>query len=192
MKFTDDAEIASWAYDAMAFAAEDGIFSGVGGNRVAPLDNATREQALTLVNKIAKQYKYIDGTLEKSTFNYISATRYDGFWVPKYDKTPLRSYDTNEGVTYKISYLVDSYDPQIALQQEHLINILYQADPVSYPALLKLRELILSGHDSVAKRFNTQSTLYINPTTGSTSSSVISKPYFKLTIDTELTLEYIK
>lgn len=191
-KFSDDTDIASWSYDAVAFASESGILSGVGDNRVAPLQNATREQAMVLINKIAVKYGWIDNNLIKSKFTYGNATKSNGFWVPNYNATPLRASTNNSGVRYVISYLVDSYTPNIELQQNDLINILVTADPVSYNALVTTRNLILSSYDPISKKYITSDTVYINLTTGQSTTYAIAKPYITFKVDTEITLEYIK
>lgn len=191
-KFADDSAISSWAYDAVAFATETGIISGVGSNKVAPKANATREQAMTIVDKIALKYHYIDNSVMASHFNYSNASRSDGFWVPDPASTQLRAVQTDTGIKYSISHLVDSYTIDIKGQQEDLINILLNSSKINYTTLMVLRSEILNSYDYITKKYNTKKTIYINMNTGSTSSSPIAKPYMTLTVDTEIRLEYIK
>ncbi len=48
-RFPDEADIAAWATDAVHYMNEEDIMKGVGGNRIDPLGNTTREQAISLV-----------------------------------------------------------------------------------------------------------------------------------------------
>lgn len=192
LTYDDNDTIASWAYDAVAFASQSGILSGVGDNKVAPTAYATREQALTLLNKIALKYHWIDNDLKEPRFFSYNSTSYDGFRIPNYDKSELRAFRTDTGIKYKISHLVSSYTPDVRGQQEDMINILSNASKVSYDALVSLRKIILEGYDPIAKKFNSSNTVYINLATGNVTSYVPSVPYFKVTVDTEMVLEYIK
>lgn len=192
MKFSDDADISSWAYDAVAFATESGIISGVGSDRVAPKENATREVAMVLVNKIALKYNYINNASVNSLFSYGNATKAYGFWIPKGDATQLRAIKSDSGIKYIVSHLVDSYTPDIAKQQTDLINILVNSDAVSYNALLTMRTLILESYDIISKKYKPADTVYINLQTGETSKYSIGTPHLRFDVDTEITLEYIK
>ena len=46
--FSDNAEIRADAMDAVAFMSDNGIINGIGGNRFAPSNGATVEQALKI------------------------------------------------------------------------------------------------------------------------------------------------
>lgn len=46
--FADESKIASWAIEAVRFMNESGIVNGVGENKIDPLGNATREQAMLM------------------------------------------------------------------------------------------------------------------------------------------------
>ena len=47
--FTDQSTISSYAVNAVAWARENGIINGMGGNRFAPKNNATRAQVATIL-----------------------------------------------------------------------------------------------------------------------------------------------
>ncbi len=47
--FTDAGDISPWAADAVAWAVSHGIMQGVGGNRMAPTENATRAQVAQVI-----------------------------------------------------------------------------------------------------------------------------------------------
>lgn len=49
VSFSDAASFSSWAVDAIGAMQRAGIINGVGGNRFAPADNATREQACKML-----------------------------------------------------------------------------------------------------------------------------------------------
>ncbi|MHB9093400.1 MAG: S-layer homology domain-containing protein, partial [Eubacteriales bacterium] len=55
--FNDKKTIASWALNAMKFAYKNSIMAGVGGNKIAPLSNTTREQAITLVKRTYEAFR---------------------------------------------------------------------------------------------------------------------------------------
>ncbi|WP_418791923.1 S-layer homology domain-containing protein [Phosphitispora sp. TUW77] len=63
--FSDKGLIASWAADAMKFAYKNNIMNGVGGNRIDPLSNTTREQAITLIKRTYEAFRVnvIDATI---------------------------------------------------------------------------------------------------------------------------------
>ncbi len=55
--FADKEEIASWAQEAVGFMNQKRILGGVGGNRVNPKGNTTREQAIALVKRTFENFK---------------------------------------------------------------------------------------------------------------------------------------
>ncbi|MNI36998.1 Endoglucanase precursor [compost metagenome] len=55
--FNDANQIASWALDALHFAVNHKIMNGVGENRVDPLGNTTREQAIVVVKRTFDAFK---------------------------------------------------------------------------------------------------------------------------------------
>lgn len=59
IKFTDLKQISAWALNDVKYAFENNIMNGVAKDTIAPLSNATREQALTLVYRLATTNKYI-------------------------------------------------------------------------------------------------------------------------------------
>lgn len=55
--FDDRDQIAAWAIDAVKFMYENGVMKGVGNNRIAPLGNTTREQAIVLVKRTREVFR---------------------------------------------------------------------------------------------------------------------------------------
>jgi len=55
--FIDKDSIASWAMEAVEYMNRNGIMKGVGGNRIDPLGNTTREQAIALVMRTYDAFK---------------------------------------------------------------------------------------------------------------------------------------
>ncbi len=55
--FADSGQIASWAIDAMKFAYKNVIMKGTPDNKIAPLSNTTREQAIALLNRTYVKYR---------------------------------------------------------------------------------------------------------------------------------------
>lgn len=190
--FIDEDLIATWAYNSVSFATEIGILSGVGDNQVAPTANATREQALVLLNKMAVKYSWIDNKITVPIFNSGNSTTKDGFSVPYYDRTQLRAYKTNVGVNFAISKLVDSYKIDIKKQQNDLINIMLNSSTVSYDAFVEIRKRILSCYDTSSKKFIPQDTVYVDVSNGNVSYYAISGSYVKISVDTEFVVEYVR
>ena len=54
-KFSDDAEISDYAREGVYYMAENGVIKGIDGANFAPQNTATREQALIMSNRIARQ-----------------------------------------------------------------------------------------------------------------------------------------
>lgn len=57
VQFADQSQIASWAMDAVRFANENGIMKGTGGNKISPLNNTTREQAIVLLERTYESFE---------------------------------------------------------------------------------------------------------------------------------------
>ena len=75
-KFTDAADVASWASDAMKWATEVGLINGTGnGSTLSPLGNATREQFATII------YRF--NTLDFDYHMVYNAPVYEQNYVPK-------------------------------------------------------------------------------------------------------------
>lgn len=56
LSFDDKNQIASWAKDSMGYCNSVGIMNGVGNNKIAPLANTTREQAIALIERTFQEY----------------------------------------------------------------------------------------------------------------------------------------
>jgi hypothetical protein len=48
----DENQIATWAIEAVKYMNKEGIMNGVGGNRIDPLGNTTKEQAIALLKRL--------------------------------------------------------------------------------------------------------------------------------------------
>lgn len=186
-KFSDESQISDWAYEQLAFATESEIILGIGNNLVAPKDNATREQALTLSHKIALKYNWVDKDLLKPRFT--GSLKY-GFYRPNEKTSQLQSYVQGKALTFRISYLVDHYAVDIKGQEEDLIHILSISKSLSYDAFVVLKDEIENSYDSISKTFNNQGTLYIEASTGKIQKSPFDAPQFELLIDDALLLTY--
>ena len=188
--FSDQDDISAWAYEQLSFATEKNIILGVGNNLVSPRSNATREQAITLVHKIALKYNWMDKNILVSRFNSSNALKTYGFFRPKSQVSDLQSYVENGALTFRISYWLDSYTVDIPKQQEDLIHILSVSDTLSYDAFVALKNKIEGAYDPISKNFNNASRVYIHGTTGQVSNQAFSNDYFELYIDDALFLTY--
>ena len=56
LAFADKSQIASWAKESMGFCNSVGIMNGVGNNKISPLANTTREQAIALIERTFQEY----------------------------------------------------------------------------------------------------------------------------------------
>lgn len=190
MNYSDEEAIASWAYDAVAFASSNGILSGVGNNQVAPTANATREQALVLIHKIASKYGWIDSKYVDDQFTNSNSTTHLGFKIPNNGASELIVIKNNQSIKYIISNMVNSYKPNIKQQQTDMINILYQSDVVKYDGLKTLYAKILESYDPISKTFKSSNTVYINLATGQQTNSKPSVPCMSFKVDGQIILEY--
>ncbi|MCF6464948.1 hypothetical protein C3E90_03450 [Clostridium sp. Cult2] len=57
IKFVDKDKISNYALEAIGFMSDHGIIGGVGDNKVAPQGNATREQAIVLIERTFEEFK---------------------------------------------------------------------------------------------------------------------------------------
>ncbi len=55
-EFSDEDSIASWAIDAVKFANKNSIMKGTGTNRISPLSNTSREQAIVLLKRTFESF----------------------------------------------------------------------------------------------------------------------------------------
>lgn len=188
--FSDADKISAWAYEHLAFATEEDIILGVGSNLVAPRESATREQALTLAHKIVLKYNWIDSEALKSRYNSSNAISTHGFYRPNISVSQLQSYLQGNELTFRMSYMVDSYNVDIKKQGEDLIHILSVSNTLKYNAFVVLKNEIENCYDNIGKTFNNKSTIYINSITGETQDTPFSSSYFELKIDDALLLTY--
>lgn len=56
LKFADDSSISQWAKPSVYFMSESGILDGVDGNRFAPGDRTSREQAIVIAARMLERY----------------------------------------------------------------------------------------------------------------------------------------
>jgi len=190
LTFTDSNRVASWALDSVRFVTEAGILSGIGNNHIGPLSNATREQSLVLINKLGIKYAWIRNELKIEKFNASNSTTYLTFRLPNYDASQLRAVQSNNQVTYIISFLVSDTVVDIKKQQDDLINILVNSSKISYDGLAAINEYVRNCYDFTSASFKNGSDLYINPLTGQVSSTKLNVPYIKISYNGEFKLEY--
>lgn len=67
--FSDEDEIPSWAKNAIQVMNKIGIIGGVGDNRIDPKGNATKEQAIVLVNRTYQKFMFPQGENLKNPEN---------------------------------------------------------------------------------------------------------------------------
>lgn len=57
LPFSDQDQIADWALEAVKFVNQYGIMKGIGGNRIDPLSNTTREQGIVLIKRTYESFR---------------------------------------------------------------------------------------------------------------------------------------
>lgn len=91
--FDDMDQVAPWAINGIHFCAQEGIMNGMGNNKVAPLSNTTKEQAMVLIHAIAQKYGWIEIATKDMPIEgkegYTLLTT--GYWVPKETKVLITS-----------------------------------------------------------------------------------------------------
>lgn len=59
-RFVDAAEVSPWAVDAMATAVAAGLIQGMGADRLAPSDMATRAQAAVMLERLLREIGFVE------------------------------------------------------------------------------------------------------------------------------------
>ncbi len=67
LAFKDNSQIASWAYNEILFANKNGIINGFSKDILAPLNNATREQAIAIMVRVFKKYDFMEKDITNSS-----------------------------------------------------------------------------------------------------------------------------
>lgn len=52
LNFSDAGSVSSWAVIPLTYMNEKGVITGVGKNLLSPAGNATREQAIVMINRV--------------------------------------------------------------------------------------------------------------------------------------------
>ncbi len=70
--FADDANISTWAKDSVYFMASKSIINGVGENKFAPQNNASREQAIIIATRMTGlEYTLADGIRDTDPYQDV-------------------------------------------------------------------------------------------------------------------------
>ena len=80
-----DVEEGDWYAAAVAWAAENGLVSGVGGDRFAPNDALTREQMALILYRYAQNEGYKTSQSGKGTEGYLDASSISSYAVKAMD-----------------------------------------------------------------------------------------------------------
>jgi len=94
--FSDQDLIASWALTAMKFAYKNTIMNGVGNNKIDPLSNTTREQAITLLVRTYEAFKKneINGTVNVGQPAIVPSEKDKFKALDFYDRISMPGFDT--------------------------------------------------------------------------------------------------
>ncbi|WFD08780.1 S-layer homology domain-containing protein [Tepidibacter hydrothermalis] len=144
--YDDMNQVSDWAKDGLNYATQEGIINGVGNNLVAPKQNTTREQAIVMMSRIAKNNGWIDETTELVEKPNVPSNEYtiqDGFAIPK-DTKLVYVEVAGKGSSYYLYASVESNMPDVDKQKELLTGLLN-----SNPNVINK-----SGKDYVLKQFD--------------------------------------
>lgn len=187
--YADYEYVSVWAKDGIDFISQEGIMKGIGDNKVAPQENATREQAMVLIHKIGIKYKWF------GDFKVYASTKYDttnGFTVPKRDITKMNIFAI-DGEAYDLNivlkgYTIDGSDLEIEEQHNQVYKMLTSNNNIGYKAVDQVMTFTKSAWNSYQKKYSLPSTLYIDIITGAVSYHEPTSPHIQLSANAVLNI----
>ncbi|MCK8059324.1 MULTISPECIES: S-layer homology domain-containing protein [unclassified Fusibacter] len=174
--FSDDGQIASWAKTGVNYCKFHGLVNGVGNNRFAPKNDATREQVFMLVDNILTKYKWGLDRPQAST-DFINAYK-----TPTTGATQLvLSERSDMGITLRIQ---SGFAPEdrsaIDIEQQwlDLYDILIQK--WSYTGVERLLLQAKDKWESTNLQYSFGEVYYLTSTGTLQSTQPKSKPYIQV------------
>lgn len=172
VEIADKSNISSWALEAVKFCVDSGILTSVSGDNIRPQDNASREQSISIISRVAKRYSWIEETenLEASSYKNINS-----FSVPVRSKTDLLIYiPDNSDIALRIYHngivdLTKTFD--FKKLDKQVLDILDTHGLFNYETSFMVSEYLKDNWDNTNKTFEFESTKYFK-----NASILTSKP----------------
>ncbi len=182
--FVDQSEISTWAREAVEFSKYKNIIKGVGGNKFAPKENASREQAIVLANNILTIFDHVK--ISKPELNQV----YNGFKIRQEGSQLSVSSRTSTGLMLRIlsSPIHDQLD--MRSQQIEVYEILRSNTDISYKTIDMIINDMKSNYDEVQKLYLTKPVYYIDLAGNVKTSEPVSGKYISITSSGVFTIDY--
>lgn len=187
--YVDKNQVSEWATKGIDFISQEGIMEGIGDNKVAPKEFATREQAMVLIQKIGVKYNYYGNFKSYSADKYIKK---GDFTVPKRAITQLSIYSDTDA-KYDLNIVLKGYTTDGTLldvenQNKQVYDILKSHDGIRYKALDHTMSLVKSSWNVYKRSYQLDSDKYIDIITGEITTVAPSASHIKLSTDAILNI----
>lgn len=186
--FADAKAISSWAKDGVDFSRDQGLVQGVGQNRFAPQEKATREQVYKIIESILSKYDF--GITEHVGFTQTI----NGYVVPKSTDTQLViSEKKQQGIALRIqSGMVPGDRSTLNISKQWLE--IYDILSVKWGYLPASRAVLdmQNQWQTTNLNYGTYRDVYILKSGGVQTTKPTQKPYIHLNYRSILTLEIIQ
>lgn len=187
--YTDSGSVSEWAAHGIDFISQEGIMEGIGDNKVAPKEFATREQAMVLIQKIGIKYNYYG---DFKTYSADKFTKKGDFTVPKREITQLSVYSIDSD-KYDLNIVLKGYTSDGTLldienQNKQVYDILKSNDKVSYKALDAAMRLVKSSWNVYSRSYQLEKDHFIDIDTGKTTTGEPDASHIKVSADAILNI----
>lgn len=172
VEIVDESSISPWALEAVKFCVDNGILIGVNGDRINPKSTTTREQAISIISRVARKYSWIDQLDELANSSYKNI---DDFSVPIALETDLLIYKPdNSDVVLRIYHngIVDlNKEFDFKRLDKQILDILDKHKLYNYETSFMISEYVKDSWDDTNKTFVFDSIKYFK-----NASMLSSKP----------------
>lgn len=186
--FADAKAISSWAKDGVDFSRDQGLVQGVGQNRFAPQEKATREQVYKIVESILSKYGF--GIAEHVAFS----NNVNGYLVPKSsDSQLIISEKKQQGIALRIQSGIVPADRSALNMPKQWLEV-YDILRSKWGYLAASRAVLdmQNQWQTTNLNYGTPREVYILSSGAIQNTKPIQKPYLHLNYRSVLTLEIIQ
>jgi hypothetical protein len=187
--FADQGQISSWAIEGVAFSRFHGLVQGVGNNRFAPKDPATREQVYKLIDNILVKYKLgADYQLAQTQTQTLN-----GFTIPRASQTQLVIGDNvDQGIVLRIqSGVVSATREPLNMTKQWLevYDTVASHSQWGYTPAVKLVEHLKDNWQLSSLSYTSNAIYYLLPTGVIQQAKPVKGPYIQISYRSILTLD---
>lgn len=174
--FADQTSISTWAKEGVAYARYHSLVQGVGNNRFAPKNPATREQVFVILDNILKSYGWGATAPPKGT------STLNGYTIPSQGMSQLIfSEKQSAGIALRIqSGIVNAENQVLNMQNQWLQLFQTLRQKWSYQATEAIVLTSQSQWDATAQNYGFNQTFYVNASGKILSQQPAIKPYVQI------------